>query len=71
MARVANVMCHARALGWLRHNVCMLGQWAQLEAATDEYIVHVDAELAAAAALLVSGRDPPELDAASLSLGAT
>ncbi|KAK9839624.1 hypothetical protein WJX81_001442 [Elliptochloris bilobata] len=45
-------------------------QWAQLEAATDEYIVHIDAELAAAAALLSSGRDPPAPDAASLCLGA-
>ena len=28
--------------------LCVRAQWAQLEAATDEYIVRVDAELAAA-----------------------
>lgn len=45
-------------------------QWAQLEAATDEYIVHIDAELAAAAALLCSGRTPAPFDPAALCLGA-
>jgi len=47
------------------------GQWAQLEAATDEYIARVDAELAAAAALLSAGRDLPAADPAGLRLGAT
>lgn len=63
VVRVTGV-CQMRAL-------CVPAQWAQLEAATDEYIVRVDAQLAAAAALLVSGRDAPALEAATLSLGAT